>query len=73
MDKVLNMSERIVEVVWDLSEFGFMNNISWYSEMINKLELPQFVSIPDSICDNDIVHYLNDKFGHYVYKLHFME
>ena len=41
--------------------------------MINKLELPQFVSIPDAICDNDIVHYLNDKFGHYVYKLHFME
>ena len=67
------MSKRIVEVVWDLSEFGFMNNISWYSEMINKLELPQFVSIPDAICDNDIVHYLNDKFGYYVYKLHFME
>ncbi|MEC8170343.1 MAG: hypothetical protein VX036_03890 [Pseudomonadota bacterium] len=67
------MSVRAVEVVWDLSEFGLMNNISWYSEMTNELELPQFVSIPDNVCDDDIVHHLNDKFGHYVYKLYFVE
>ena len=72
IEKVINMSDRIVEVVWELDK-TFMDNTEWYVKTTENAKLPQFVSIPDYVSDYDIHYYLYDEFGYYVYDFYFVD
>jgi len=70
--KGINMSERIVEVIWEFDN-DLMDNTELYVKATEHANLPQFTSIPEDISDCDIHHYLSDEFGYYVYDFYFVE
>ena len=70
--KETNMSDRIVEVVWEFDK-DLMDNTEMYVKATEDAKLPQFASIPDDVPDYDIHHYLHDEFGYYVYDFYFVE
>ena len=64
------MDNRIVEVVWDIDNDVIMSNIDLYVETINGLALPQFVTVPDYIDDDDIAAHISYEFGYHVYEIY---
>ena len=68
--KGINMTKRIIEVVWDIDNNEAMSNIDLYAEMIDELGLPQFVTVSDDIDDDDIANHISDEFGYCIYELY---
>ena len=68
--KGINMTKRIIEVVWDIDNDEAMSNIDLYAEMIDELGLPQFVTVSDDIADDDIANHISDEFGYCIYELY---
>ena len=68
--KGINMTKRIIEVVWDIDNDEAMSNIDLYAEMIDELGLPQFVTVSDDIDDDDIANHISDEFGYCIYELY---
>ena len=64
------MDNRIVEVVWDIDNDEIMNNVDLYAEAIDELGLPQFVTVPDYVDDDDIATHISDEFGYCIYEIH---
>ena len=68
--KGINMTKRIIEVVWDIDNDEAMSNIDLYAEMIDEIGLPQFVTVSDDIDDDDIANHISDEFGYCIYELY---
>ncbi len=68
--KGINMTKRIIEVVWDIDNDEAMSNIDLYAEMIDELGLPQFVTVSDDIADDDIANHISNEFGYCIYELY---
>jgi len=68
--KGINMTKRIIEVVWDIDNDEAMSNIDLYAEMIDELGLPQFVTVSDDIDGDDIANHISDEFGYCIYELY---
>ena len=60
------MKDRLVEVCWDTSDGD-------WSPLPGDLDLPEIVSVPDNIEEDDISDYLSDKWGYCHFGWNFVE
>ena len=63
------MDNRIAEVIWWIGDGEIMSNIDLYAEKIDELGLPQFVTIPNYVDDDDIATHISDEFGYCIYEI----